>query len=264
MPDEIIIPGGVDDWWPSHRFDDFRVGAEHTVFEWCMIYTDRHPAWLSNHNSATAKDRENRLTLLGANWSNVPGWRPHPTLDPKFGDDPKKAPKIWDDERVFRTCNAVYQQLAGGITSGRLDAKRVYLDDRPGELDPTLCVLDAAPVLAIARRCKDHGQFITRLLAVSDNATAPPGTERIAEATATDTDSIERLAEWIFAQRGAGTNTFDKLYTAARSAPKIGGFAKAELQAAFRRVYETKRHRPRATGWPLRSPYRERWQNEHC
>jgi hypothetical protein len=55
-------------------------------------------------------------------------------------------PVIRDDPTVYRTSNAVYQELVEGILTGRIDAKRVYLDDRPGELDPTLCIpLDAAP-----------------------------------------------------------------------------------------------------------------------
>ncbi len=85
---------------------------------------------------------------------------------------------MWDNPAAFRTSNAVYQELAEGITSGKLDAKRVYLDDRPAELDLTLCILDAAPVLAIARRRKDHGQHIARLLATLENATAPSSDEK--------------------------------------------------------------------------------------
>jgi hypothetical protein len=156
MPDEIIIPGGSDEW-SGHRWDDFAIGAEHTVFEWCMIYTDRHPTpFLGDHSgTATAEMQDIRLTLLGARGSNKPGWRPHP-------NETDKA--VWDDPGTYRTCNAVYQELAAGIASGRLDAKRVYLDDRPGEIDPTLCIIDAAPVLAIARRRGDYGQYIVRLL----------------------------------------------------------------------------------------------------
>jgi hypothetical protein len=80
--------------------------------------------------------------------------------------------------------------------------------------------------------------------------------------TADVPSAAERLAEWIFARHAPGRNTtFDKLYVAACHDPELGDFAKAELQAAFQRVYDTKPHRPRATGWPLRSPYRERWQD---
>jgi hypothetical protein len=174
LPDEIIIPGGYDEW-SERRWNDFVVGPEHSVYEWCMVYTDRHPACvLPNHNSAAAGDQRYRLILLGAIGSNIPGLRPHPT---------KTNESVWEDPGIYRITNAVYRELAEGITSRRLDAKRVYLDDWPSDLDLTLCILDEAPVLAIARRRKDHGQFIARLLATPDDATAPLATERIAEAT---------------------------------------------------------------------------------
>jgi hypothetical protein len=164
MPDEIIIPGGHDEW-AGHSWGDFVIGAEHTVFEWCMIYTDRHPtAFLGNHyRTATAELQDARLTLLGARGSNEPGMRPHPT-------EPCKG--VWDDQAIYRVCNAVFQELADGIRRDRLAAKRVYLDDLPGELDPTLCVLDAPLVLAIARRRDDYGQYIAQLL------TADEGTKK--------------------------------------------------------------------------------------
>jgi hypothetical protein len=138
MPDKIIIPGDFDEW-ARHRWDDFVIGAEHSLYEWCMIYTDRHPRALGDDGTATAKMRNIRLELLGVRGSNK--------------------------RDIDRKCNAVYQELADAIASGRLDARHVYLDDRPRELDPTLCVLDTAPVLAIARRRKDHGEYIARLLA---------------------------------------------------------------------------------------------------
>jgi hypothetical protein len=72
---------------------------------------------------------------------------------------------VWDDPAIYRTSNAVYQELAEGVTTRRLDAVRRYCDDRPKELDFTLCIIDAAPVLAIARRRKDYGQYIAALLA---------------------------------------------------------------------------------------------------
>jgi hypothetical protein len=165
MPDEIIIPGGVEEWL-GRRFDDFAVGAKHTVFEWCMIYTDHHPTAVLGDDSRTATARflDMRLTLLGARGSNEPRMRPHPTETDRG---------VWDDMMIYRTRNAVYQELV----EGRLDAERRYRDDRPGEPDPTLCILDAAPVLAIARRRKDYGQYIGRLLATQDDATAPSVTE---------------------------------------------------------------------------------------
>jgi hypothetical protein len=155
--ESVLISGGVDEW-SRQSWDPFGVGAEHTVFEWCMIYTDRHPsAFLGPYTrSATAEHREVRLTLLGTNGSNEPGFYPHPT---------KTDEGVWRDPVEFRTSNAVYRELANAITDGRLDAKRVYLDDRPDELDLTLCVIDAAPMLAIAKRRQDYGQYIASVLA---------------------------------------------------------------------------------------------------
>jgi hypothetical protein len=164
----IVIPGGED---PLGRpLASYAVGAEHTVFEWCMIYTDGHPTAFLGDDSrrATRKLQNIRLTLLGVRGSNEPAGRPHPTETDKG---------VWDDPATYRTRNAVYQELAEGIASGRFVAKLVYLDDRPSTLDLTLCILDAAPVLAIAQHRKDHGELIARLL---DCGAAPvvPGVTR--------------------------------------------------------------------------------------
>jgi hypothetical protein len=250
MPDDIVIPGGFDEW-SGHRVDDFVVGAEHTVFEWCMIYTGGHPTAFLGDNARTASVRfqDIRLTLLGARGSNEPQWRPHPT---------ETNQGVWDDPTTYRTRNAVYQELAEGTRTGRFDAQRVYLDDQPSELDPTLCIIGRDPVLAIARRRNDFSQYIAALLARAD-AVAATVAERTAEATASKTASIEHLAEWIFARHGTG-KTFEKLYDEACGDSEIGGFKKADFQIAYRLVYDTKRHRPPVTGWPLKSPYKERHQ----
>jgi hypothetical protein len=168
MTDDIIIPGGFDEW-SSRRWDAFVVAratqssVEHTVFDWCMIYTNRHPrAFLGDDSrTATARCRDIRLTLLGAQGSNEPGLRPHPTEADKG---------VWDDRATYRTCNALYQELAQGIS--RIDAKKVYLDDRPSELDPTLCIIGSDPVLAIARRNEDFSLYIAALLARTHTAPA--------------------------------------------------------------------------------------------
>jgi hypothetical protein len=97
-------------------------------------------------------------------------------------------------ERVFRTSNAVYQELAEGITTRRLDAKRVYLHDRPGELDPTLCVLNFAPILAIAQRRKDYGPSIGRLLAT----VAPEVPEQPRPPRETKRNAVQRYIAHIY------------------------------------------------------------------
>jgi hypothetical protein len=69
---------------------------------------------------------------------------------------------------------------------------------------------------------------------------------------------VEQLADWIFAQYGRG-RSFDGLYKEAR-AGAVGNvpFRKADLIAAYQRVYITARSRPPASGWPLREPYKKR------
>jgi hypothetical protein len=155
MSDAISIPGGKD--LLGCPVAEFVIGPEHTVLEWCCIYTDGHPTALLGDDSrtATAEMQDTRLTLLGACGSNVPRMRPHPTETDKG---------VWDDPVIYRTRNAVYQELADAIECGRLDAKHVYLDDRPGKLDPTLCIIGATPVLAIAQRRRDYGERIAALL----------------------------------------------------------------------------------------------------
>jgi hypothetical protein len=159
MPDKIVMPGGFDEW--GHRWTDFVLDNEHTAFEWCMIYVDRNPAAYPNRDRATAVAQEMRLAALGAMGSNEPGPVTHITssgAEIHFGT-------VWDDRVIPRTANAIYRELAEAIANGRFEARRVYLDDRPRELDPTLCVLDAEPVLAIAHSRRDYGQYIAQLMA---------------------------------------------------------------------------------------------------
>jgi hypothetical protein len=165
MSSKIIIPGGVADWLiREHRFADFVVGEKHTVFEWCKIYADENPNSIPpDFLEATTERRKDRLTFLGTNWTNASGLRPHPT-ETRRG--------VLDDPVSFRIMNAVYRELAKGIKSELIEIEKpVYLDDWPEKLDLTLCVIDAAPVLAIARRRKDHGKAIAELLAARDQKT---------------------------------------------------------------------------------------------
>jgi hypothetical protein len=122
------------------RSTSFVIGDEHTIFEWCMIYTDRHPGGVHpNHNSATVERMRMRLILLGA---------------------------CGQSDEVTRISNAVYRELAAGIKADRIHPrKRVYLDDRPAELDFTLCVIGVNHVLDVAQRRQDGGRRIAELLA---------------------------------------------------------------------------------------------------
>lgn len=72
----------------------------------------------------------------------------------------------------------------------------------------------------------------------------------------------DHLAEWIFSQRGQKKG-FEKLYDEARgSSAGLGEFTKSALLAAWRCVYVTQKHRPPATGWPLREPYKSLARDE--
>jgi len=106
---------------------DFVVGDELTVYEWCMIYTDRHPGVAAKH--ATAEAQRERLQYLGAIAPLVSGPIPVTVAGQDFEVDTREH---------YRITNAVYQQLATAIETGSEPKRRAYLEDRPGELDPTL------------------------------------------------------------------------------------------------------------------------------
>jgi hypothetical protein len=82
----------------GRRVHPFLIGEAHTVFEWCMIYTDRHPAGVNpNYNGATLRDREFRLDLLGATGARLRDANGQP-MEPSN-----------DAERQIR--NEVYREL---------------------------------------------------------------------------------------------------------------------------------------------------------
>src|SRR5579864_2642296 len=140
MLGEVVISGGTDVW--GGPYPCFPIADRHTVFEWCMIYTDQHPAdgekWLyrtGNHNETTVEAMQARKTILGA-------------LSPPPGQS--------IDDRM-RIANAVFHELADWIRSGSIPCKSVYLDEAPCEIDYTLCVIDKGPVLDLARGRGDGG-----------------------------------------------------------------------------------------------------------
>jgi hypothetical protein len=131
------------------------VRDEHSVYEWCMIYTDRDPGVASLYLCAAGQ--KERMQYLGAIAPLVSG----PMTATVAGQDIEV-----DTREHYRIANAVYQELANDIKTGAREPKRrAYLEDRPGELDPTLCVLEAAPILAIAERRGDGGEIIRKLVA---------------------------------------------------------------------------------------------------
>jgi hypothetical protein len=142
---------------------DFTVGNECTVYEWCMIYTDRDPRVARLH--ATTAHQKDRLLHLGAIAPLIAG--------PFIVVTPAGQSEV-DTTAHCRVANAVYHELATAMQTGSLEPKRrAYLEDRPGELDPTLCVLEAAPIIAIAERRGDGGEVIQKLLAERRQRPAP-------------------------------------------------------------------------------------------
>lgn len=145
----------------------FAARKEYSVFEWVRLYIDLDPRIASMDR--TVAGQEDRLRYLGV--------IPWPSITPGSIPGGSPAPgREWavDTTTHYAITCAVYQELADDIKSGRLEPKRrVYLDDRRGKLDPTLCVLDAEPILKIARRREDGGEFIRLLLAKPGQPTAP-------------------------------------------------------------------------------------------
>jgi hypothetical protein len=160
---------------------EFAAREVYSVFEWVRLYIDLHPVVASMDR--TVAGQEERLRYLGV--------IPSPQITPgSIPGGPRiltkaqgKCARItrhirasrkestrgsWavDTAAHYGMTSAVYQELAEDIQTGRLEPKRrVYLDDRRGELDPTLCVLDAVPILKIAERRGDGGVIIRKLLA---------------------------------------------------------------------------------------------------
>jgi hypothetical protein len=132
--------------------DDYVVGDEHAIYEWCMFYVDLHPGVVSTE--PTVAGQEDRLRYVGAIPPLVAGSIPDPDHNRKV------------DIRAHRRISAaIYRELAKAISSGELESKReAILEDKPDELDPTMCVLDAEPILKIAERRGDCGKTIRRLL----------------------------------------------------------------------------------------------------
>jgi hypothetical protein len=87
-------------------------------------------------------------------------------------------------------------------------------------------------------------------------APSPSATINSVEAGTNETNVLERLADWIFSMRRQ-ERRFEKLYETALKDIHVGPFEKINFLAEYQLVYQTKPHRPPATGWPLRSPYKE-------
>jgi hypothetical protein len=152
---EIAIEFPGDIWFENRDVPPFIVGDEHTVFEWCLIYVDQHPAGLHNYKAASFRDMQDRLTLLGATGG---GQR-----------DAYGQPMGVRNDPEWQITNEVYRELERDIDRDWIiPLRRTYCDDAPSEFDPTRCLIDIEPVLALARRRGDFGQTMGELLAVHD------------------------------------------------------------------------------------------------
>jgi hypothetical protein len=72
---------------------------------------------------------------------------------------------------------------------------------------------------------------------------------------------VDRLAEWIFTQHRPKPLSFEALLNCVEQHNQFGQFKKDEFRKAHRLVYATEKHAPPVTGWPLREPYKSRWES---
>lgn len=73
-----------------------------------------------------------------------------------------------DPEEQIR--NEVYRELVRDIERDRITpVKTAYCSDAPNVFDPTRCLLDIEPILAVARRRGDFGPTLADLLAQHGN-----------------------------------------------------------------------------------------------
>jgi hypothetical protein len=186
---------------------------------------------------------------------------------PVFGGESNKDP-AHADHRMFLMVKFAEEpagNLIRGIKNGTIPlVKEAYRHDKPGalEIDFTRCVIRTEAMLDLAIRLGGYGPRISELLALrqasSCAATASDslGTTATAE---TEPDRIEQLAEWIYARHSKDPPTFETLYDAAVT--EFDRLKKADLLEAYnQRVYSSSPWRRSKTGWPLRSPYKERWE----
>ena len=227
-------------------FAPFAIGTQHTGYEWLLVYAGRDP----NHPFFRAiaegpEDFDNRAKVLL-------------TLTPD-----------------------AYRNLLRSIDRGRIEPTVwAYPQNKRGETEPDApqSVFCRKAMLDFFSRIGGYGPRISELLALgqaeSCAATAPdaPGTTVTADGSRrspdlcdeppplAEPDPIDRLAGWIYGQHSKNPPTFKTLYTAATA--KLNQLKKADLQKAFQRVYATRPWHPPATGWPLRSPHKDRWEQE--
>jgi hypothetical protein len=104
----------------------------------------------------------------------------------------------------------------------------------------------------------DHARDITVDAARPDEP-HPPTPVGSSPPKPTPTNIVNILAEWIFARHRVPPRRFVDLLNKARGEASLRTFRRGQFVEAYRRVYESERHKPPVTGWPLREPYALRW-----
>jgi hypothetical protein len=198
-----------------------------------MIYTDRHPAAVNpNFNGPTLQDRKFRLTLLGA----IGGG-----LKDAYGQP--MGPRNDAEEQIR---NAVYRELVRDMERDRIvPVKTAYCSDAPDIFDPTRCLLDIEPILALARRRVDFGAAIGGLLSAHPPETGAVHRLKASQrkprpGPASTANSIQIAAERLFAsgQVPGRTITWKEFQTAL--CKEVGvktdqrGYSLDTIQAAVR------------------------------
>ena len=170
---EAILTAHPPNWKIyERRLPDFKVGPEHTVFEWCMFYICTKPNLVHISEGTTVDDMNTRLRAIGA--LPAPNFK-FPNLRLQSAPEP-------GNHRNPRShiCNEVFQTIHAEIRADRLiPLKLAYCSDQPARLDPTMCVIRIEPVLEIAQRRGDFGPTMAGLLAAhpdfSSERTGAPG-----------------------------------------------------------------------------------------
>ena len=177
MSDQIIIPGGRD---PFGEIANFEIRDRHTVFEWCTIYTDDHPAaacmYFPNreYNDPSLASRQIRLKILGA-------------IGSAQRDAHGKPMGITNDAKA-QIRNSLYRELKAALDRGQITPLvPAYCADDPDVFDATRCAIDAASILSIARRRGDAGEYIRALLAEADGDTCGHQTKEVIDESQTKT-----------------------------------------------------------------------------
>jgi hypothetical protein len=173
-----------------------------------------------------------------------------------------------DDEKVRRVINPNYgadRAALEALHNGFIQINILAIVVRRAALVRYLecCELDGAPRFLRELRAAKTAAASTAENHREDAANAgPPKDQSLDRQTSNRSlDPAIVLADWVFSMRGQ-LPSFKKLYDVARKDSRVGPFKKKDFLAAYQAVYETKPHRPPATGWPLRSPYREHAEAE--